>query len=180
MTVPRFRAGTGSQPEPATPARDAVDALFRLHAVGLVRFALMLVGDQTTAEDVVQEAFINLYRGWHRINDPASVLGYLRTSVVNGARSVQRGRSRARLARVPHDPPVWSAEAAAMDGEDRRAVLAAVASLPRRQREILALKYYLDLGEHEVAEILQISRGTVSSTAARALATLSARLGEVQ
>src|SRR5580698_10048806 len=102
MTVPTFRAGTGSQPEPAAHASEAVDDLFRLHAVGLVRFALMLVGDQTTAEDVVQEAFIGLYRGWHRIKDPATVLGYLRTSVLNGARSVQRSRGRALLARVQH------------------------------------------------------------------------------
>jgi RNA polymerase sigma-70 factor (sigma-E family) len=177
MTVPTYRAGTGSQPE---SAGQAIEELFRLHAVGLVRLALMLVGDQTTAEDVVQEAFIGLYKGWHRINDPASVLGYLRTSVVNGARSVQRSRGRARLMRVQHDPPVWSAEAAVMDGEDRRAVLTAVAGLPQRQREVLALKYYLDLPDNDVAAILRVSRGTVSSTAARALATLSARLRETQ
>jgi DNA-directed RNA polymerase specialized sigma24 family protein len=90
----------------------------------------MLVGDQATAEDVVQEAFLGLYRAWDRLRDPDAVLGYLRTAVVNGARSVHRSRRRARLLRVPHDPPVWSAEAAAMDGEDRRAVLAAIARLP--------------------------------------------------
>ena len=130
----------------------------------------MLVGDQATAEDVVQDAFLGLYRAWDRVRDPDAVLGYLRTAVVNGARSVHRSRGRARLLRVPHDPPVWSAEAAAMDGEDRRAVLAAIARLPQRQREVLALKYYLDLSEHEVAAIMRVSRGTVSATGARALA----------
>ena len=89
--------------------------------MGLVRFALMLVGDQTTAEDVVQEAFLGLYRGWDRLRDPDAVLGYLRTAVVNGAPLVHRSRVRARLLRVPHDPPVWSAEAATVDGEDCRA-----------------------------------------------------------
>jgi RNA polymerase sigma-70 factor (sigma-E family) len=169
MTVRNDEAAT-------EPAAQAIDDLYRAHAVGLVRFALMLVGDQTTAEDVVQEAFLGLYRGWHRVRDPGSVLGYLRTAVLNGCRTVQRGRRRARLLRVPHDPPVWSAEAAAMDGEDRRAVLAAVARLSLRQREVLALKYYLDLGEQEIARLLGVSRGTVSSTGSRALAALAREL----
>jgi RNA polymerase sigma-70 factor (sigma-E family) len=179
MTVPAHRAGTGLQPDLFPhAAREAVDDLFRVHAVGLVRFALMLVGDQATAEDVVQEAFLGLYRAWDRVRDPDAVLGYLRTAVVNGARSVHRSRARARLLRVPDDPPVWSAEAAAIDGEDRRAVLAAIAKLPQRQREVLALKYYLDLGEHEVAAVLRVSRGTVASTGARALAALARQLRE--
>ena len=181
MTVPASRAGPSAQPDPeGHDPREAVDDLFRRHALGLVRFALMLVGDQATAEDVVQEAFLGLYRAWDRVRDPDAVLGYLRTAVVNGARSVHRGRGRARLLRVPHDPPVWSAEAAAMDGEDRRAVLAAIARLPRRQREVLALKYYLDLSERDVAAILRVSRGTVASSGARALAALARQLREDQ
>jgi RNA polymerase sigma-70 factor (sigma-E family) len=179
MTVPAYRAGTGPQPGPLpATARAAVDDLFRLHAVDLVRFALMLVGDQSTAEDVVQDAFLGLYRAWARVRDPDAVLGYLRTAVVNGARSVYRSRGRARLLRVQHDPPVWSAEAAVMDGEDRRAVLAAIAALP--QREVLALKYYLDLSERDVAAIMRVSRGTVASASSRALAALARRLREDQ
>jgi RNA polymerase sigma-70 factor (sigma-E family) len=181
MTVPTYRAGTGPQPDPwPATAGAAVDDLFRLHAVDLVRFALMLVGDQSTAEDVVQDAFLGLYRAWDRIRDPDAVLGYLRTAVVNGTRSVHRSRGRARLLRVQHDPPVWSAEAAVMDGEDRRAVLAAIATLPQRQREVLALKYYLDLSERDVAAIMRVSRGTVAAASSRALATLARRLGEDQ
>lgn len=145
-----------------------------------MRFALMLVGDQASAEDVVQEAFLGLYRGWDRVRDPEAVLGYLRTAVVNGARSVHRRRGQVRRLRVPHDPPVWSAEAAAMDSEDRRVVLAAIARLPRRQREVLALKYYLDLSESDIATTLRISRGTVASTGARALAALARHLREDQ
>jgi RNA polymerase sigma-70 factor (sigma-E family) len=181
MTVPTYRAGTGPQPGPLpATAGAAVDDLFRLHAVDLVRFALMLVGDQSTAEDVVQDAFLGLYRAWDRVRDPDAVLGYLRTAVVNGARSVHRSRGRARLLGVQHDPPVWSAEAAVMDGEDRRAVLAAIAALPQRQREVLALKYYLDLSERDVAAIMQVSRGTVASAGSRALAALARRLREDQ
>jgi DNA-directed RNA polymerase specialized sigma24 family protein len=73
---------------------DVIDDLYRAHGLGLVRFALMLVGDQGTAEDVVQEAFLGLYRGWHRVRDQGSMLAYLRTAVVNGARSVHRHRQR--------------------------------------------------------------------------------------
>lgn len=65
-----------------------------------------------------------------------------------------------------------------MAREDRRAVLAAVADLPDRAREVLALRYYLDLADGEIAETLGISRSTVSSTASRALATLARKLEE--
>jgi RNA polymerase sigma-70 factor (sigma-E family) len=180
MTADRSRAGMEARPAPS--AAQAVDDLYRAYGLGLVRFALMLVGDQSTAEDVVQEAFLGLYRGWHRV-DPGSALGYLRTAVLNGARSVHRScsRGRARLLRsVQHDPPVWSAEAAAMERADRRAVLAAVARLLRRQREVLALRYYLDLSEQEIAKTLGMPRGTVSSTAARALSVLVEQFGKEQ
>jgi RNA polymerase sigma-70 factor (sigma-E family) len=166
---------------PPVDAAQAIDDLYRVHGLGMIRLALMLVGDQTTAEDVVQEAFLGLYRGWHRVHDPDKALPYLRVSVLNGARAALRGRRRTRarlLQSVQHDPPVWSAEAAAMERADRRAVLAAVARLPRRQREVLALRYYMDLSEQEIAQILGVARGTVSSTTARALAVLARQFGE--
>jgi len=158
--------------------QELVSDLFRANALGLIRLAVLLTGDQPSAEDVVQDAFIGLYRALPRIRDQAKVLPYLRTSVINGARSVLRARRRASLRRVPHEPPVWSAESAAMAGEDRRAVLGAVARLPRRAREVLALRYYLDLPDHEIAAALGISRGTVSSTASRALTALARDLQE--
>ena len=65
-----------------------------------------------------------------------------------------------------------------MAGEDRRAVLAAVSRLPRRAREVLALRYYLNLPDHEIAAVLGVSRGTVSSTASRGLAALARELKE--
>src|SRR5262249_7949467 len=99
-------------------------------------------------------------------------------AVVNGCRSVHRARRRAAALRPHHEPPVWSAEAAAIVNEDRREVLAAVASLPRRPREMLALRYYLGLPDSEIAATLRISRGTVSSTISRALATLAEDLKE--
>jgi RNA polymerase sigma-70 factor (sigma-E family) len=163
---------------PDAPADEFIRQLHREHAVRLVRVALLLVGDQPSAEDVVQEAFIGLYRGMGRLRDRDKALPYLRAAVVNGARSVLRSRRRAALHRVPHEPPVWSAEAAAMDSEDRRQLLAAVATLPHRMREVLALRYYLDLSDLQIADALGISRGTVSSTASRALAALARKLKE--
>lgn len=139
----------------------------------MTRLALMLTGDRATAEDVVQDAFLGLHRQWHRLDDPRNAVSYLRTCVVNGCRSVHRSRRIAWLHHPSHD---WSAEAAAIDGEDRRELLAAVASLPRRQREILALRFYLDMSESEIGTTLKISRGTVSSTVSRALATLARQL----
>ncbi len=143
------------------PPAGGVDELYRAQAVGMIRLALLLTGDRATAEDVVHDAFLGLCRRWGEFDDPGNAVSYLRTSVVNG---------------WPHDPPVWSAEAAAIIGEDRREVLAAVASLPHRQREILALRFYLDMSCGEIAAALKISRGTVSSTVSRALATLARQL----
>jgi RNA polymerase sigma factor (sigma-70 family) len=71
-----------------------------------------------------------------------------------------------------HDPPVWSAESAAMAGEDRREALRAVARLPRRQREVLVLRYYGGMSEAEIAAATGVSRGTVKSSASRALDAL--------
>src|SRR5580693_6731692 len=103
MTVPASRAGPAAQPDPeGHDPREAVDDLFRRHALDLVRFALMLVGDQATAEDVVQEAFLGLYRAWDRVPDPDAVRGYLRTAVLNG--SVHRGRCRDRRHRRQRGP----------------------------------------------------------------------------
>jgi RNA polymerase sigma factor (sigma-70 family) len=79
---------------------------------------------------------------------------------------------------VQHEPPASSAESAAMIGEDRREVLAAVSRLPRRAREVLVLRYYLDLNDQEIAAALGVSRGTVSSTASRALAGIAQELRE--
>ena len=153
-----------------------VSDLFRAHSPALLRLALLLVGDQQSAEDVVQEAFIGLHRA--RLRDKDKALPYLRVAVVNGCRSVHRARRRAAALRAQHEPPVWSAEAAAIVNEDRREVLAAVSRLPRRPREVLALRYYLGLLETEIAATLGVSRGTVSSTISRSLTALARDLKE--
>jgi RNA polymerase sigma-70 factor (sigma-E family) len=144
----------------------------------LVRTAVLLTGDRTTAEDIVQDAFLGLHRALPRLRDDGRIAGYLRVSVVNGCRSALRARRRASLVRVDHDPPARSAESAVMADEDRRAVVAALNRLPLRTREVIVLRYFLDLPQEEIAVALGISRGTVSSTISRALDRLGRDLKE--
>jgi RNA polymerase sigma factor (sigma-70 family) len=166
---------------PGAPASEFIATLYRVHAVELVRTAVLLVGDQHTAEDVVQDAYLGLQRSLGRLRDPAKALPYLRASVVNGCRSVHRHRSRISPQPSSHEPPpVWSAESAAIAEQDRRAVLAAVAELPLRAREVLAFRYFLDLPDGDIAAALGVSRSTVSSTASRALGMLARKLLEQQ
>lgn len=98
-------------------------ALFADHHLGLVRLALLMVGDQATAEDVVQEAFARTHAGKRRLRDPGKALAYVRSAVLNGCRSVLRCRAVVWRRAVPYEPPVWSAEHAALLGEERREVL---------------------------------------------------------
>ena len=135
---PSGRPGTAAAPGVPATSEQLVAELYRAHALRLTRMALLLAGDQPSAEDVVQDAFLGLFRGLSRLNDPNRAVAYLRISVLNGCRSVLRARQRARLRRTAtDDPAVWPAESAVVAGEDRREMLRAVAQLPRRQREVL-------------------------------------------
>lgn len=138
----------------------------------MVRLAILLVDDISTAEDVVQEAFTGLHRNWSGLRDATAAVGYLRTAVVNGSRSVLRRRKTAREYTPPHSPNARSAESLAMLTAEHQTVVRALAQLPPRQREVLVLRYYGDLSEAEIAEATGISRGTVKSTASRALDAL--------
>ena len=158
-----------------------VTALYQAHAVGLIRLAVVMLGDRPAAEDVVQEAFCGLYRRWDHLEDPGNALRYLRSSVLNGCRSVLRNRGRLpfRLGPDPSRPDsVESAESTALVGEEHRAVLAALRKLPDRQREVLVLRFYLELSVAEIAQSMGISQGTVKSTVSRALVALGRVLGE--
>jgi RNA polymerase sigma-70 factor (sigma-E family) len=145
------------------------EQLFHTHRLVMVRLAVLLVDEQALAEDVVQDAFANLHAHWSRLHDHHAAVGYLRRSVINGARSALRRRRTARAYVPPHTPHEASAEAAALLAHEHREVLAAVLRLPHRQREVLVLRYWSDLGEAEISQTLGISRGAVKSTASRGL-----------
>jgi RNA polymerase sigma-70 factor (sigma-E family) len=159
-------------------AADVTD-LFRDHHLELVRLALLMVGDVATAEDVVQDAFERLHRGWHGLRQPSSGLAYVRSSVLNGCRSVHR---RAAVARkhVPRlaAPAGTNAPDAAAAADDRGEMAAALRLLPRRQREVLVLRYYLDLDVAEIAGTLRITPSSVRATNTRGLAALARALRE--
>src|SRR5919205_119492 len=135
----------------------------------MVRLAVLLVDEASTAEDVVQEAFTGLHRHWAGLRDETAALGYLRTAVVNGSRSVLRRRKTARGYVPPHQANARSAESLAMLTTEHQAVVTALGQLPPRQREVLVLRYYGGMSEAEIADATGISRGTVKSTASRAL-----------
>ena len=155
---------------PAAPI--TIDDLYRTHRMQMVRLAILLVDDLASAEDVVQEAFAGLYRNWGGLRDRNAAIGYLRTAVVNGSRSMLRRRRTAR-AYVPPDPgTARSAESLAMLSTEHQAVVSALGDLAPRQREVLVLRYYGGLSEAEIAEATGLSKGTVKSTASRAVAKL--------
>ncbi len=155
----------------------AVSALYAGHALGLIRLAHIMLGNRQAAEDVVQEAFIGLYRRWSYLDDQAKALGYVRSSVLNGCRSQLRRRPTVELG-GSDGPPVTSAESAVLTAEERREVIVALRCLPARQREVLALRFYLDLPDDQIAAAMGISRNTVRSAAHRGLAALRRALRE--
>ena len=174
-------SGAGSSDDEArADAARAVTALYETHAVGLIRLAVVMLGDRAAAEDVVQEAFSGLYRRWGQLADPGKALSYARAATLNGCRSELRQRIRAgrRADRIGADADAASAEHAALLGEEHRQVLLALRRLPDRQREALVLRFYLDQTEPEIAVSMGISPGTVKSTTSRALAALGRLLQE--
>jgi len=158
--------------------RQQVTALYQTHSLGLVKLAVLMVGDQPTAEDIVQEAFLGLYRRWRALRDADRALGYLRSSVLNGCRAIHRTRYRRQA--IVLDPPtdMASAEEEAVLAEAHREVLAALRQLPDRQREAVVLRYILDMTEAQAAETMGVSQGTVKSATSRGLANLARLLNQ--
>ena len=163
--------------EPAAwSAELAVIELYSVQYKALVRLAAMLVRDISTAEEVVQDAFIAMHDGWHRLKDTEKALAYLRQAVVNRSRSVLRHRVVVEKNAPKPAPDMPSAEHGAMALLERSAVIAALRDLPARQREAIVLRYYADLSEADIAAAMEISRGAVKSHTARGMASLKAAL----
>lgn len=155
-------------------ADQGVTELYTAHYRGLVRLAVLLVQDTAVAEEVVQDAFVAIHRRWGRLRDTDKALSYIRQAVVNRSRSAlrRRGTEQRHAATqrldIAYEP----------DPARRLVVLDALKTLPQRQREVIALRYYVDLDEATIATTLGISRGAVKSHAARATATLRQLLEE--
>ncbi|MFG3050956.1 SigE family RNA polymerase sigma factor [Kitasatospora sp. NPDC048239] len=135
----------------------------------LLRTAYLLAGDRYSAEDLVQQALERAYAAWGRVRRADDPHAYVRRIVVNEhARRFRRRAPEQLVTAVP--------EQAGPDGfgalDDRAALLAALASLPARQRQAVVLRYWEDLSESQVAAAMGCSVGTVKSQASKGIAKL--------
>jgi RNA polymerase sigma-70 factor (sigma-E family) len=142
----------------------------------LLRTTYAVTGDRQLAEDAVQVAFAKAYAAWARVTRADDPTAYVRRIAINAALGHRRRASFRRETSVdrPPDLPVVDP---GMDALERDEVWRAVRALPPRQRAVVVLRYYEDLSEQQIAEVLGCSRGTVKSQASNALATLRHRYG---
>ncbi|WP_326688374.1 MULTISPECIES: SigE family RNA polymerase sigma factor [unclassified Streptomyces] len=152
-------------------AEAAFTAYVRERRASLYATAYHLTGDRFEAEDLLQSALFSTYRAWDRISDKAAVGGYLRRTMTNLHISAWRRR---KLNEYPTEElPETVGEQDAMRGTELRTVLwQALARLPELQRTMLVLRYYEGRTDPEIAEILDISVGTVKSSIWRSLRRL--------
>ena len=169
------QSGAGRDGFPTT-ARGAVSALFVVHHRRLVGLASLLVDDHGTAEEIVQDAFESLYKRWSGLRDPGAAVAYLDRAVVYGARSWVRRRVTARGYVLPDAGTSPSAESEGVDLRRNADLAEAIRGLPQRQREVVVLRYYLDLSEEQIAAWLGVSTGSVKRHAFRATAALQKRM----
>jgi RNA polymerase sigma factor (sigma-70 family) len=136
-----------------------------------MRFAYLLTGDRATAEDLVHEAFVRLYRAERRIQEDGFP-AYARRTIVNLQRSAFRRVLRERRAFATHGTePVAELPVPAPH------VWKTILDLPRQQRACIVLRYYEGMTDHEIAGVLGVGHGTVKKAMSRALGTLRAKIG---
>ncbi|MGH2726778.1 MAG: sigma-70 family RNA polymerase sigma factor [Actinomycetota bacterium] len=160
--------------EPSRARCDVLADWFQAEHRSLLRFAFLISGDLATAEDLIQEAFVRIYRAGGRV-DREGFPTYARRTVANLGRSAFRRRMRER--RITHDPGRLTAEDPA-ELIRRDDLWKAVTALSPQQRACVALRYYEDMTEQRIAEVLDVSVGTVTKQLTRALAKLRAAVGE--
>ena len=168
-----------SRRRPATATALPVDLaeLFREQWTPMVRLGVLLVGDLGAAEDAVQDAFAALPNNPRLPSDHDALIAYLRGTVVNRCRSALRHRYVVFRSRAYAAPGPDAVDPSAAIDEDA-ATLAALKTLPRRQREVLVLRYWADMSHADIAEVLHVAVGTVKSAASRGLSALRIQLEE--
>ncbi|KJY31692.1 MULTISPECIES: SigE family RNA polymerase sigma factor [Streptomycetaceae] len=168
-------AGPGAGTAAGT-SEDLLTETYQAHYRSLLRLAALLLDDLSSCEDVVQEAFIRVHAARRRVREPEKTLAYLRQTVVNLSRSTLRRRILGlRLLPKPM-PDMASAEEGAYDALERDQLKVALRGLQRRQREVLVLRYFVDMTEAQVAETLGISLGSVKAYGSRGLAALRVQM----
>jgi RNA polymerase sigma-70 factor (sigma-E family) len=150
----------------------ALAQLFDVHYASMLRLAVLLGADDP--ENVVAEAYYQIYRKWRRLRDAEAAAAYLRSTVCNLTRMRIRHLQVAR--KHTETPPadfVASAESTALLHDDQRVLINALQQLPARQREALVLRHWLGLKESEIAAAMGISCGSVKTHTARGIAALT-------
>ena len=150
------------------------DAAFRDYVLArgtaLLRMAIMLTGNKADGEDLLQAALAKTYLAWDKINDRAALDAYVRRAMVNTHISWWRRR---RVEEFPTDElPDQAVADHAVESDTAEVVRRALNRLPQRMRAAVMLRYFEDMTEAEVAEVLGVSQGTVKSTVSRAVAKL--------
>lgn len=160
---------------------DAFCAFVEARLPALLRSAYLLTGSHARAEDLLQDVLLKVYLAWPRIRDTAAVEDYTRTALVRTHVSQLRRPSRHEVA-LPEaaDEFLAGATGAAVDVEQRDELWTALARLGPRQRAVLVLRFYEDLPEARIAEVLGVSVGTVKSQTARGLARLAEHLAPLK
>ncbi len=138
----------------------------------LLRTAFLLVGDAANAEDITQNALAKLYLAWGRLGQIDHPDAYVRRVLVNEANTLWRKPWKRREFTVAEMPDVEATTSPTHSAE----VWQWINTLPSGQRAVVVLRYYEGLSEAEIAEVLQLSTGTVKSQASRALAALRTRI----
>lgn len=151
---------------------DHLTETYSTHYRSLLGLAALLLDDTASCEDVVQEAFIRVHSARRRVRDPEKTLAYLRQTVVNLSRSTLRRRILGMKLVSKPMPDMASAEEGAYDRMERDELKAALRNLQRRQREVLVLRYFADMTEVQVAEVLGLSLGSVKAYGSRGIAAL--------
>ena len=160
----------------AASTKDAeFEAYMSARQPSLLRTAYLLTGDRHAAEDLVQTALAKLYLSWDKVQRREMLDGYVRRILVNENNSLWRRAWKRREVSTDEVPDTGQSVDTADHGE-RSALWDFVQSLPRKQRAVIVLRYYEDLSEAEIAQVLGISVGTVKSQASRALASMRQRV----
>lgn len=164
-----------SAPTAEEPRVGSLEDLYERTAPGALRLAYFLSGDRELAQDLVQEGFARVAGRFHHLRWPDAFEPYLRRTIVNLFTSHLRHRrlERAYAAKRSADP---SPDHAIADVAERDRVWTALATLPRRQRAAVVLRFYEDLSERETAAVLGCSPGAVNSLVAHAMTDLRERL----
>ncbi|MFG2517009.1 sigma-70 family RNA polymerase sigma factor [Streptomyces sp. NPDC048584] len=158
--------------DPAGLEREAgVARLFELHYSSMLRLAVLLGADDP--ENVVAEAYYQIYRRWRRLRDVVAAEAFLRSTVCDLSRVRTRLAARREQPPGPSDETVASAENTALLRDDQRVLIDALQHLPARQREALVLRHWLGLKESEIAAAMGITRGSVKTHTSRGIAALT-------